>query len=370
MSGKYTFYSDTISLLSQEDKLRHFTPITPISGAYIYAQGKRKLSFCSQDYLSLTQSHEVKKRAIQYLLEHGVAVPPESDQVYLSCQERVEKKLAKALDREAALLFSSRADANISLLSTIGHPAAALFIHKDAHPSFLAGAKEGKGSYTTFTESTLEELLEKEKSPYKIVATESIFSKTGEPVDLPALVSIVRKQDALLVVDDSHALGVTGVEGMGLAASLPDVDIITGSLNKGMGVYGGFIACKETIRSYLLSLMLTLKQPLLPPPILGAIDAALDLIPDLEGERKQLHQRCHWLRAACREKGYAVSLAQIPLLSLPFSSDKEAEKGRAEIEKHEIQVGPVRAGRLQVALTVCHAPDHLDRLASILPSPG
>ena len=162
---------------------------------------------------------------------------------------------------------------------------------------------------------------------------------------------------------------------MGLSAHLREIDIISGSFSKSCGAYGGFIACSEMIRDYLVNLCPIKTSYLTPPPIIGAIEAAFDLIPQMEGERRQLEQRSHWLRSSLRELGIPMAKVNTPLLSLLFESAHQVDALRKHLGKEKILVGPTRSfqdeggsPRLNLALNVCHMPDHLTRLAESIRS--
>jgi 8-amino-7-oxononanoate synthase len=284
----------------------------------------------------------------------------------------LEKKLSEMLRRETALFFPSRYEANTTTLATLGHKDATFFVDEACHCSLIRGAENSKAGLQRFPHNRLDRLehfLEDTKTKTKVIVTESVFSSTGSVANLPTLIELAEYFDALLYVDDSHAFGIGGVEGMGLAAHLKEIDIITGSFSKACGAYGGYVACSETIRDYLVNLSPIQTSFLFPPPIIGAIEAVLDLFPQTEGERKQLQQRSHWLREALRDLGFAIPKVNIPLISLSFSSTEEVESLRAHLKEEQILVGPTRffeGPRLNIALNVCHMPDHLTRLVEAI----
>jgi len=378
MNEKTTFYAKTVQALEEENRLRRFKPMVPINGAFLLYEDEKLLSFCSHDYLALADNPETKKNAIKYLLQHGITASSESQDLYLTCQRELEQKLAEKLHRESTLFFPSRFEANGTALETLGHSEATLFIDEACHTSLFHGARASAGQVQSYPHSRLDRLehfLEDSKSPTKIIVTESIFSSTGSVASLPTLIELADHFNALLYVDDSHSFGITGVEGMGLCANLEEIDIISGSFSKACGAYGGYIACSETLRDYLTTLSPTKTTFLFPPSIIGAIEAALDLIPEMEGERKQLLQRSHWLRTHLQEIGFPLSDTSTPLLSLEFSDSSQVEDLRKHLKKEKILVGPTRSFegeknscRLNLALNVCHMPDHLTRLIETIKS--
>lgn len=376
MSEKYSTYANSLSRMQKEKRFRTLKPMIPINGAFILLEDQKWLSFCSHDYLALAESPDIKKNAIKYLLQHGITASSETQDLYLKCQKQLEEKIASMLRRETALFFPSRYEANLTALAALGHKRSTLFLDEASHPGLLHGAQASRGQLELFPHNRLdrlEELLANSTSETKIIVTESIFSLTGTVSNLPTLIELADHFGALLYVDDSHAFGVAGVEGMGLCAHLPEVDVIVGSFSKACGAYGGYVASSKTLRDYLVNVAPIKTSYLFPPPIIGAIEAALELIPHMEGERKQLQQRCHWLRSALAELGFEVQKTSTPLITLNFDSDAEVEALREHLEGEKILVGATRTlrnekglSRLNIPLNVCHMPDHLSRLTDAI----
>lgn len=373
MSTKYARYADSVSEIEKGKGLRKIQSMVPINGAFLILEDERMLSFCSHDYLGLADNPDIKKNAIKYILEHGITASSESRDLFLRCQLELEKKLSRLLCRETALFFPSRFEANQVALSTLSHSDATFFIDANAHPSIREGIKNSSAQMEHYQLETLEKLLKDCKSKTKIIVAESVSSYTGHVANLPKLGELAEVYDALLFVDDSHALGVAGVEGMGLGVHLKEIDILTGSFSKACGAYGGYVACSKTIRDYLVNLNPIQTTFLFPPPIIGAMETALELIPQMEGERKQLQQRSHWLRGALRGLGFDVPTINTPLISLLFKNAEEVERLRTHLKQKKIFVEPTRAyekaegsPRLKLALNICHMPDHCRRLVEAI----
>lgn len=376
MEAKYAPYADSVKAMRAEGKLRTLKPTLPINGAFVLFEDRKMLSFCSHDYLGIASHPGSKKQATQFLLEHGVATTTQARDLYLTCQQALEERLSQLLRRESTLFFPSRFEANVATLVALGHKEAAFFIDDASHPSCLIGASRSQGNVHTYSGEDLDQLrrlLSKAEAATKILVTESISSLTGAVAHLPSLIQLAKQFDALLFVDDSHALGTTGVEGVGLCAHLREIDIITGSLSKACGACGGLMASSEIFRDYTLSHNPMQAAFRFPPSIIGAIEAALDLIPQMEGERKQLEQRSHFLRRALQAIGFDLQKANTPLISLAFDDAGEGEGLQKRLEEEGILVnsayshpGGQSPFRLNLALNICHMPDHLTRLVSAI----
>jgi 8-amino-7-oxononanoate synthase len=370
MVSKYDYFSDTLTKLQRQKRYRQLEAMVPINAAYLLYQNVKMLSFCSHDYLGLADNPDSKKNAIKFLLQHGITASSECKDLYLNCQQQLEEKFSALMQRESALFFPSRFEANVTSLATLARPGAIIFMDEASHPSLVQGANSSPARlqlYPHLRLDRLEHLLDDAGNVPKIIASESIFSSTGDMANLPTLIELADHFDALLYVDDSHGFGVSGVEGMGLCAELGEIDVIAGSLSKACGAYGGFVTCSHLIRDFLVNCTPIKTSYLFPPSIIGAIDASLEMIPQMEGERKQLQQRSHWLRSQLRDMGFNLPKATAPLLSLSLSNEEEAVAMRESLKEEQIFVGPPRhtpghGCNINLALNICHMPDHLSQL--------
>lgn len=370
MNKKYAIYADSLGQALKQKCMRKLKAMTPINGAFILHEDQKLLSFCSHDHLALADNPAVKKNAIKYVLQHGINPFSAASDFYLTCQQELEKKLSDLLRRETALFFPSRAEANLTALTAIGHETATIFVDEGSHPSLLQGAAASRARVIRYPHNRLDQLellLERSQTEANIVVTESVFSLNGSVANLPMLAEMGEHFDALLYVDDSHAFGLAGIEGMGLCAHLREIDIIAGSFSKACGVYGGYLACSNTIRDYLINSTPNKTNTLFSPPMIGAIESVLDLIPQMEGERKQLEQRSHWLRNALREMGFDLPRYNTPLVSIELKNDEECERLQTNLLQEQILVISGN-NRLNLALNICHMPDHLTRLTDAIKS--
>lgn len=317
------------------------------------------LSFCSHDYLCLSDHPEIKKGAIKFVLEHGLSSPSIAGHLIPSFQQPVIAKFSALLQRDAALFFPSHFDAMHAALNTFRLQGFQVF-------SDAACQAPDTIVFPHLNLSALKTLLKNEKRP-KLILAESTFALTGDHADLSALLVLKREFDALLLVDDSHSFGLNGSEGLGACSAYQEIDLVTGSFDKACGVCGGYIACSEELQNRILES--SIFPPLLSPPLLGALDAALEMIPIMDGERHQLKQRSHWLRERLSKMGFELAKGIGPLISLIFGSKEEAEELETALKKAGILVestrlikGEEKPYRVNLALTTAHTPDHLGQL--------
>jgi 7-keto-8-aminopelargonate synthetase-like enzyme len=141
----------------------------------------------------------------------------------------------------------------------------------------------------------------------KLVVTESVFSMDGDRADLPALAQLAERHGALLYVDEAHATGILGPQGRGLAAACEGVDVVMGTLGKAFGAFGAYVAGSRALIDWLVNRCSGfIFTTALPPPVLGAVDAALDLMPGMDAERARVAAHAQRLREALAALGIST----------------------------------------------------------------
>lgn len=380
MSHKDENYLRSLEELQNEQQYRTLTPILPLDETHSLLKEKKVLNFSSHDYLGLSFHPALQKSAIKYILQYGSSstTAPSSNTI-LSCQTALEEKLANALGTESALLLPSRFQTNTSVLATLSPTNSILFMDSRCHDSLKYGMKCSSATIEGFSHhdlTHLRTLLEKtENLSYfsKVIATESIFSSEGDFANLNELIALANEFNALLYVDDTHAFGTMGSNGMGLAAKKEGIDIIVGSFYHGGGSSLSYVGCSDNIKEYLINFCPALKENPLPLSALGAIDASLDLIPELEGERKQLEQRAYFLRKQLHERGFSTGSSTSHLVPLFLESNERTQ----DIQQTLLECGifteallspqvPQGTSRLLFSLSAYHTPDHLNELLEAL----
>jgi len=205
----------------------------------------------------------------------------------------------------------------------------------------------------------------------KFILTESVFSMEGDVAPLAEIGRLAREHDAMLIVDDAHATGILGEGGRGLSE---EADVVIGTFSKALGSFGAYVACSGTFREYLINRCAGLiYSTTLPPPVLGAIDAALDLLPSLDAERAHVASLAKRFRQGARSLGYdtGASITQIvPLIAGSNHAALSLSKRLREAGFFATAIRPptVPAGtaRLRLAFTAAHSTADLDGLLEAL----
>jgi 8-amino-7-oxononanoate synthase len=347
------------------------------------ANGRPLTDISSNDYLGLSQHPLVKDRAAEWALRHGAGAP--ASRLVAGTRDitlAVEQKLAAFKGREAALLFSSGFQANTTVIPALARVGAgdtadtAIFSDELNHASIIHGARAARCPVQVFRHNDLDHLdsLLGAHAGCKLIVTESVFSMDGDRADLSALAALAERHGALLYVDEAHATGILGPQGRGLAAGIAGVDVVMGTLGKAFGAFGAYIAGSRALIDWLVNRCSGfIFTTALPPPVLGAVDAALDLIPGMDAERAQVADHAQRLRDALAALGISTldSTTQIVPAVIGAEDDTLAAAERLDAEGFlavAIRPPTVAPGssRLRLAINSTLTEPEMDRLLAAL----
>jgi 8-amino-7-oxononanoate synthase len=311
MSGFEDFLAAALTRVDERGERRTLLPHAPQAGAALTRAGQRLLDFSSNDYLGLSRHPALAQRAAQWALADGAGAAASrlvtgTRAMHLA----VEDKIARFKGTQAALLFPSGWHCNAAVLAALlkAAPDTLLFTDRLIHGSLHAGAAGHRQIRFRHNDlAHLEELLHRHPGPARIIVTESVFSMDGDRADVAALAALARAHDAFLYVDEAHATGVLGPQGKGLTAGL-GVDLVMGTFSKALGCFGAYVAGSRLLIDYLTNACGGFIFSTAPPPaMLGAIDAALDLVPGMEAERATLAGHGAVLRARLNAAGIGTA---------------------------------------------------------------
>jgi 8-amino-7-oxononanoate synthase len=384
MHGLNDRVKDFLASLDQAGQRRRLRASEPLPGGRIRIRGRELLNLSSNDYLGLTRHPMVIERAARWAHELG-AGSGASQLVtgHLAAMAALEAKIARAKQAEAALILASGWQCNASLLPALldkGLWGAQPLVLADrlVHASMIAGLKLSDARLIRYRHDDLghlEELLaaNAHKPGPRVIVTETVFSMDGDATDVAALKALADRWDAVLYLDEAHATGVLGDDGFGLSPG-HGIDVAMGTFSKGMGGFGAYVACSEALRDYFINRASGfVYATALPPAVLGAMDAALDLVPTLVAERTHLHLIAGRLRAHLRTLGLDYGPSSTQIVPVLLGCERRTLAVAEQLEGRgflgiAIRPPTVPAGtsRIRFALSALHSDADMDHLAQAL----
>lgn len=368
--------------LASKGRLRETIPLHGPDRAHLSLDGTPLLSFASNDYLGLA-THPVLVRAAQDAAErYGTGAGAArllggEGPTHLA----LERALAGLVSLPAALLFPTGYHANVGVLSALAGPEDLIVSDALNHASIIDGCRLSRARVVVYAHADPNAAADALATPgsfrRRILATESLFSMDGDRAPLAALRDAANRHQAILLVDEAHALGVLGPSGSGLCrAEAIAPDVLVGTLGKTFGAAGGFVAGSNHLRSYLINRA----RPFIfttapPPPVAAAALAGVDLASGSAGDdlRSKAHANARALRHLLGPLGRVPPGARdliIPyLLGTEATALDAAKRLRADgLLTFAVRPPTVPEGtcRLRITVSASHLESEIKRLASAL----
>jgi len=288
-----SFFTDEIARLTRAGLYRSLKTIAPSAKGRITIAGKEAILLCSNNYLGLADHPALKKASIDAVSRYGSGSGASRlVSGNLELHEQLEKRIAAFKGTEAAILFNSGYSANVGTIQAVVGRGDTIYSDRLNHASIVDGAVLSRARLVRYPHNdhrALRTLLEKDRrAGRRLIVTDGVFSMDGDIAPLKELAELKREFNALLMVDDAHAAAVMGRQGRGSADLLgvtEDIDIQMGTLGKGLGSFGAYVAGSgETIEYLLNSARSFIFSTSLPPATLAASIAALEIATSAEGD--------------------------------------------------------------------------------------
>lgn len=259
----YEYYEKRIKELDANSHLRFIRDIEKKEGKFIYINGKKLLNLSSNNYLNFADNEEL---AGEFYAQGGEKYSPGSASARLltgtlPVYKELEILLCDMYGKDAALLFNSGYHANVGVNSSLAVRGDVIFSDKLNHASIIDGMRLSEAKFFRYPHNNreaLEKLLQRERSNFNnaVIVSESVFSMDGDIADLKKLVELKKKYNCMLVLDEAHAFGVFGRNGLGVAEAvgvINDVDLIVGTFGKAIGSMGAFVTGRRILIDYLIN---------------------------------------------------------------------------------------------------------------------
>ena len=348
----------------------------------VQVDGREYLAFCSNDYLGLANHPEVIKSFQTAANKYGVGGGA-SHLVngHSQAHHELEEALAEFTGRSKALLFSTGYMANIGAVNALLGKQDAVFQDRLNHASLLdAGLLSGARfqRYLHNDSESLDKKLAKTEARRKLVVTDGVFSMDGDLAELPELSSVCKKHDAWLMVDDAHGFGCLGQNGGGCAEhfSMPsdDLQVLVGTLGKGFGTAGAFVAGSEVLIETLVQHARTyIYTTSMPPAVAAATLTSLRLLQEDTWRRAKLAQLIKQFRHGCQELGLTLMDSPTPIQPIMIGESDKAMQISKALEDDGIFISAIRpptvpqgSARLRVTLSASHTEQQVERLLQSL----
>jgi len=378
-------YAEQLDHLKQQGNFRQFTS-NQQSGRWITIQDRTMLNLASNDYLGLAADLSLREEFLNTLKIERALFSSSSSRLLtgnFAEYEQFENSLSKAFGR-AALLFNSGYHMNIGILPALCDSKTVILADKLVHASMIDGIRLSTAQYVRYRHNDLqhlEQLLQKyhqdEQVERIIVVTESIFSMDGDETDLAALAQLKQRfAKTMLYVDEAHAIGVRGEQGLGCAEQygvLDQIDFLVGTFGKAIASVGGYIICDSIIRDYLINKMRPLIfSTALPPISMAWSDFIFNKVLSMQQQRQHLAEISQYLQQAVIAKGFSSPSSSHIIPIILGESQAAIEKARF-IQQQGFYAMPVRpptvpqnSSRLRISLTSLVQKNELEQLVECL----
>ena len=341
-------------------------------------EGRELLNFCANNYLGLSNHPELVRAASSALEKYGFGM----SSVRFICgtqtvHKQLETRLSEFLGMEETILYSSCFDANAGLFETLLGEEDAVISDSLNHASIIDGIRLCKAQRFRYQNNDLDDLEAKleeaSNARHRMIVTDGVFSMDGIIAKLPGICDLAEKFNALVAVDDSHAVGFMGEKGRGTHEHhqvMNRVDLITGTLGKALGgASGGYTSGKRELiewlrqrsRPYLFSNTLA--------PVIAATSlTVLDLLENSPELREKLHQNTAYFRKNLEGLGLEIVPGEHPILPVMLGDAKVSQEMASRLFDHGIYavsfsypVVPREKARIRLQMSAAHEQHHLDQ---------
>lgn len=350
-------------------------------GPLMQVDGESLLTFCSNDYLGLANHPAVvaafQAVAAQYGVGSGAAHLVNG---HSALHQQLEEELAAFTGREAALLFSTGYMANTGTIQALLGKDDAVFEDKWNHASLLDAGLHSGARFQRYLHADVANLasrLERSEARRKLVVTDGVFSMDGDTAPLTQLAACAKQHDAWLMVDDAHGLGVLGKTGAGCLEEAGlgqnDVQILMGTLGKGFGTAGAFVAGSRELIDYLTNFARPyIYTTAMPAALAGATLASLSVVKSEPERRHHLNLLIAHFRSAMTSLGFQLMDSSTPVQPVLVGDANAALAMSQRLQQAGILVPAIRpptvpagTARLRVTLSASHSLEQVNRLLDV-----
>lgn len=311
----------------------YFTPIQEVKGNRVVINGKEMIMVGSNNYLGLIDHPKVMQAAKDAIDKYGVATcGSRLLNGTLDIHVELEKRLARFMQSEAALTFSTGFQTNQGIIATLVGKGDAVITDRMDHASIIDACRLSYGDVYKFKHNDMTELkrvlasLDDKNS--KLIVVDGVFSMEGDLTNLPEVVSLAKAYNASVMVDDAHGIGVMGENGRGTAEHFgveDDVDLVMGTFSKSFASLGGFVVGNKKVISYIKhhARALIFSASITPASVATAL-ATLEIFETEPERRKRLWEITEKMKSGFQAMGYDTGPTETPVIPVIIGDDERA----------------------------------------------
>ncbi len=363
----------------------YFLPLQNSEGTTAIFEGHEVIMIGSNNYLGLTTHPKVRQAAMEAIRVFGTSCTGSRFlNGTLELHLELERRLARFMNAEAALTFTTGYQANVGTITALVGKGDYVIVDKEDHASIVDGCLMSFGEMRRFSHndiSSLDVILSRlPESAGKLVVVDGVYSMGGDIAPLPEIIPICKKYGARIMVDDAHSIGVLG-NGRGTAAhfGLQDqVDIIMGTFSKSFASVGGFITANKDVLHYIQhharALMFSAS---LPPANAATVLACLDIIEEDPSRIDKLWDNADYMRTNLKRLGFNTGRSNTPIIPLIIGDDLRTVLTWKALAMDDVYTNPVlppgvppNMSLLRTSYTATHTREHLDKALTILEDVG
>lgn len=353
-----------------------FRALSDSEGTTALFEGKEVVMLGSNNYLGLTTDPRVRAAAADALERYGTSVTGSRFlNGTLELHLELDRRLAKFVGKEAALVFSTGYQTNVGTITALIGKDDFIILDKEAHASVVDGMMMARGQMKRFRHNDLENLEHVLKGipdeSGKLVIVDGVYSMGGDLSKLPEIVAVCKKYGARIMVDDAHGIGVTG-NGRGTSAHFgltDEVDLIMGTFSKSFASIGGFIAgSAETVHYIQHHARPLIFSAALPAPNVAAVMKALDILETEPQHVEQLWDNADYMRKNLKAMGYDTVVSETPIIPLRIRDEYRTVLAWMALIEEGVYTNPVvppavppNSSLLRTSYMATHRREHLDR---------
>jgi len=364
-------------LLRKQDLYPFFRVIESEQSTEVVINSKKVLMFGSNSYLGLTTHPKVKMASENAIKKYGSSV---AGSRFLNgttdLHIELEHRLARFLNKEAVLLFTTGFQVNLGVIPTITRPNDIIILDRLNHASIFEGARLSRAPYVLYKHNDMVSLEQKLRlsrdAEMKLIVVDGVFSMEGDLADLKGITQLAKQYNAVVMSDCAHAIGVIGEHGAGAASHFDvedQVDLIGGTFSKSLASIGGFIASDASTVEYIKHNSRSLIFSASPTPAaVAAALASLDIIESDDSLRLQLLNNTQYAIAAFKSLGFNTGKTETPIIPLYIGDDKKTYELTNLLLSKGVFVNPVVApavspenSMIRFSLMATHTREQIDK---------